>query len=114
MASGPFHVYVIELDGDGSEVYVGSSENPPEVRLERQLSRSPNTSAKIFRVGGRTGSLRPDLYEHLNPIESRHWAVREERRLGNALAARGFKVHGDQVKEARRRRLRAAQRRRVT
>ena len=110
MGDGPFFVYVIELDGDQPEVYVGSSENPPEVRLERQLSREPNTSARIFRVVGRTGSLRPDLYEHLNPIESRQKAVRQERKLGNSLADRGFKVYGDQVKEAQRRRRRAATR----
>jgi hypothetical protein len=34
-----------------------------------------------------------------------------ERQLCNSLAARGFKVYGDQVKEAERRRKRAAERR---
>jgi hypothetical protein len=108
----PFYVYVIELDGDGSELYVGYSQNPPEIRLARQLSRKPNSSAKIFRTGGRTGQLRPDLYEHLNPIKSKHRAIRLERHLCNSLANRGFRVHGDQVAEAKRRRDQAAARNR--
>jgi hypothetical protein len=108
--AGPFYVYVIELDGDGTEVYVGHSNHTPEVRLKRHLAREPNVSARIFRRG-RTGTLRPDLYEDLNPIDSRHKAIREERRLCRSLAARGFKVKGDQVKEVERRRKQAAERR---
>ena len=87
-----FYVYVVELDRPGTPcVYVGSSALRPEQRFRRHKAGGMTTSRHVRRDGVR---LRPDLYAHLNPFDTREDARAAEQQLGSYLRARGFRVFG--------------------
>ena len=97
--AGPFWVYVIELDATGlgevgeGAVYVGQTSKTPAARFA-----TPKASGiKAAKVGARRGMrLRPDLYPAEGPFETRAEALRFERRAGNRLRHRGYRVYGAQ------------------
>ncbi len=73
--SRTYGIYVIELDGDPSHVYVGQSAHSPEHRLAQHLTGSTeNFAAKVFRKGA-TGKLRPDLFPDSPRFDNRTDAI---------------------------------------
>lgn len=96
-----FWVYVIELDPEGlgdvgsGAVYVGETALTPEARFAKHLGGSINAAKVVARRGIR---LRIDLYPPEGPFSSRAEALRFERRTGNQLRHRGFRVYGAQGK----------------
>lgn len=96
-----FWVYVIELDpaglGDVGEgaVYVGETAKTPEARFDTHKAGGVRASKVVARRGIK---LRPDLYPPEGPFETRAEALRFERRTGNRLRHRGYRVFGAQGK----------------
>lgn len=100
-----YYCYVIELDlsisknkifrfqnpnyinGNGC-FYVGQSFRKPEIRFEQHKEGyKANKYAKKFGL-----NLRPDLYEHYNPIPTRKDALDIEKMLSLKLRASGIGV----------------------
>lgn len=92
-------VYVIELDPEGlgdvgaGAVYVGETATTPEQRLAKHLAGGLRASKVVTRRGR---GLRPDLFPAEGPFASRSEALRFERRTGNRLRHRGYRVYGAQ------------------
>lgn len=88
------HTKRCRLNSQGGRpcIYVGSTELTPEQRLEKQREggRSASRSARALGVG----DLLPDLFAHLNPLESREAADEQERRLAQELKKQNWCVHG--------------------
>jgi len=89
---------VIELDATGlgevgeGAVYVGETAKLPEERFATHKA-----GIKAAKVVARRGMLlRPDLYPPEGPFETRAEALRFERRTGNRLRHRGYRVYGAQ------------------
>jgi hypothetical protein len=85
-----YWAYVVELDLPGGAVYVGQSANTPDVRFAQHMNGYK--ASKWVRKHGIY--LRPDLYEHQPPIQSRLGAEAYEAYLASALRIRGFTVKG--------------------
>lgn len=93
-----YQVYVIELDEAAGErmhpdkppVYVGQSTHAPEIRLQQHLEGLH--ASRIVRKHGRR--LLPELYEGRGPWPTRSQAEADEARLGEELAAAGYRVFG--------------------
>ena len=91
-------VYVIELsdragrrvDPDLACVYVGQTVRTPEERFYQHRT-GKKASRWVRKYGIR---LRPDLYEHLNPITDRDAAEQCEKDLATTLAEKGYRVFG--------------------
>lgn len=96
-----YWVYVIELDPAGlgdvgaGAVYVGETACTPEERFETHTQGGLKASKVVARRGLR---LRPDLYPPEGPFASRAEALRYERKTGNRLRHRGYRVYGAQGK----------------
>jgi len=94
-----FWVYVIELDPTGLEdigagaVYVGETAKTPEDRFATHMAGGMKAAKIVARRGTR---LRPDLYPPEGPFATRGEALRFERRTGNRLRHRGYRVYGAQ------------------
>lgn len=97
--AAPFWVYVIELDSTGlgdvgeGAVYVGETAKMPNERFATHKAGGIKASKVVARRGIR---LRPDLYPAEGPFETRAEALRLERRTGNRLRHRGYRVYGAQ------------------
>ena len=96
-----FWVYVVELDPTGlgdvgaGAVYVGETSRTPEQRFAKHKAGGQRASRIVARRGLR---LRPDLYPEEGPFKTRSEALRFERRTGNRLRHRGYRVWGGQGK----------------
>lgn len=94
-----FWVYVIELDPTGlgevgaGAVYVGETAKTPEGRFATHVAAGTKAAKIVARTGVR---LRPDLFPPEGPFETRAEALRFERRTGNRLRHRGYRVYGAQ------------------
>lgn len=86
-----WQVYVIELDNNPMKVYVGQSIYDPEIRLEQHRA-GLNSSVKIRRANN--PKLRPDLYKHLQKLDSKEAAMAAEAQLAEELREKGFTVYG--------------------
>lgn len=88
-----YFVYVVELARPGPmpSVYVGSSAFPPAERFRHHKAGGVATSRYVRRYGVR---LLPELFAHLNPMQSRREAHLAERGLRRALREQGFRVFG--------------------
>ena len=100
-----YYVYVIELDPSVADqkkfwaknpkyingkscVYVGQSSRKPSLRFaQHKEGYKSNKYAKVYGL-----KLRPDLYEHYNPIPTRKDAEAIEEMLGIGLRNRGYGV----------------------
>lgn len=98
--AGKFWVYVVELDptglanvGELGAVYVGETGKTPEERFATHKAGGLKASRVVARRGVR---LRPDLYPPEGPFGTRLEALRFERRTGNRLRHRGYRVFGAQ------------------
>lgn len=97
--SDQFWVYVIELDSSGlgdvgaGAVYVGETAKTPEERFATHQAGGLKAAKIVVRRGLR---LRPDLYPPEGPFQTRTEALRFERRTGNRLRHRGYRVYGAQ------------------
>jgi len=93
-----YSVYVIELSDEAGKrlnphlpcVYVGQTFRTPEERFY-QHRKGKKSSRWVKRYGIR---LRPDLYEHHNPIRNRNTAELVEKTLAGNLADEGYTVFG--------------------
>jgi hypothetical protein len=105
-----YWVYVIELDATGLDdvgagaVYVGETATTPEERFAAHRAGGSKAAKVVARRGVR---LRPDLYPPEGPFAARAEALRFERRTGNRLRHRGYRVYGAQGKAFMRERARA-------
>lgn len=94
-----YWVYVIELDPTGlgdvgkGAVYVGETARTPVDRFATHKAGGLKASHIVARRGVR---LRPDLYPPEGPFGTRAEALRFERRTGNRLRHRGYRVYGAQ------------------
>lgn len=94
-----YWVYVIELDPEGlsdvgaGAVYVGETARTPELRFATHKTGGSKASKVVARRGLR---LRPDLYPAEGPFATRAEALKFERRTGNRLRHRGYRVFGAQ------------------
>jgi len=99
--SGTFWVDVIELESTGlgdvgsGAVYVGETSKTPEERFATHMAGGIKAAKVVARRGVR---LRPDLYPPEGPFATRAEALRFERRTGNRLRHRGYRVWGAQGK----------------
>ncbi len=97
--AGRFWVYVIELEATGlgevgeGAVYVGETTKLPEERFATHKAGGIKAAKVVARRGMR---LRLDLYPPEGPFETRAEALRFERRTGNRLRHRGYRVYGAQ------------------
>ena len=94
-----FWIYVIELDSTGlgdvgaGAVYLGEAAKAPDERFATHQAGG----IKAAKVEARRGlRLRPDLYPPEGPFETRAEELRFERRTGNRLRHRGYRVYGAQ------------------
>jgi hypothetical protein len=98
------YVYVVELsdeirskpkfaeanpDSDPTKpfLYVGRTGHTPEERLKNH--KEGHKSSRFVKANGL--SLRPDFYEHLNPMSYRE-SVKQEKELANKLRQEGYAV----------------------
>ena len=96
-----YWVYVIELDPTGlsdvgtGAVHVGETSKTPEERFATHMAGGPKAARVVARRGIR---LRPDLHPSEGPFVTRAEALRYERKTGNRLRHRGYRVWGAQGK----------------
>ena len=96
-----FWVYVIELAPEGladvgvGAVYVGETARTPDERFTTHKLGGQKAAGIVAKRGIR---LRPDLYPPEGPFATRAEALRFERRTGNRLRHRGYRVFGAQGK----------------
>lgn len=84
-------VYVLEIDGDPYNVYVGQTYLTPEERLEQHQNgihsaRSIRNAVKL--------QLRPDLYENIPRLKTREAALQAEYEIAKKLKDLGYIVEG--------------------
>jgi hypothetical protein len=102
----PFHVYVIELDGEVRKsgrfrkanprmtialpcLYVGQTAKSPEGRFRQHKKGGRLANSFVKRYGRR---LLPELYQKYNPIPTRKDALELEKYLAEKLRAAGHGV----------------------
>lgn len=93
-----YSLYVIELNNEPMEVYVGQTWHNPEYRLKQHNSgQAKNYAARVFRKGAR-GKLRPDLYREYPVYPTRKAALEAEIMLADKLFEKGYHVYSDGLK----------------
>lgn len=94
-----YGVYVIELNGDPNHLYIGQSFHTPEERLKQHNTGLLEfRAAKVFRNGAR-GTLRPDLYKHLDRCNTPEQAMEIEAQLVANLREERYIVNGGNYNE---------------
>ncbi len=84
-------IYVLEIDGDPYNVYVGQTYLKPEERLKQH--KEGTHSAPCLRSAMQL-ELRPDLYEHIPHLKTRQEALDMEYRHAVKLKDLGYIVEG--------------------
>lgn len=89
-----YGVYIIELDGNKNHLYVGQTWYEPHERLaQHNTGFAAFHAARPFKRGAR-GTLRPDLYAHLQRFRSQAQAEALEAQVARELTRQGFRVEG--------------------
>jgi hypothetical protein len=86
-----WQIYVIELNNNPFEVYVGQTKYDPEIRLiqHRIGYNSTNSVRKAEKA-----KLRPDLYGDSQRLKSQGEARKVEKDTAEKLKKKNYKVHG--------------------
>lgn len=89
-----YGVYIVQLSDSANHLYVGQTWYDPAERLAQH-----NTGLSVFHAArpfkhGLTGTLRPDLYEHLPTYADQAPAEALEAKTARELKSAGFRVEG--------------------